>query len=198
MLIKRTFDIIASLCGLILLSWLILLAFIISSVDTRQNGFFVQTRVGKDGKLFKFVKIRTMLNIAGVTTTVTTGNDPRITRWGAFFRRTKIDELPQLVNVFLGHMSFVGPRPDVPGYYDMLPDKDRKVLLSVRPGITGPATIKYRAEEEMLAAVDDPETYNQTVIFPDKVRINREYIETTGSLMNALYMGDGVWSEGEV
>ena len=111
-----------------------------------------------------------------VSTVVTTSTDPRITPLGRFWRRTKIDELPQLFNVLIGNMSFVGPRPDVPGFADLLEGEDR-VILSVRPGITGPATLKYRNEESLLASVDDPEAYNREVIFPDKVRINREYIE---------------------
>lgn len=182
---KRIFDISCSFVGLIFLWWLILIAFIIATIDTKKNGFFTQLRVGKDGLLFKVIKIRTMRNVAGVNTTVTTGNDPRITPLGAFFRRTKIDELPQLINVLLGQMSFVGPRPDVPGYYDQLPEQERQVLLSVRPGITGPATLKYRGEEEMLATVDDPEMFNREVIFPDKVRINLEYVQNY-SFMNDL------------
>ena len=175
-LCKRIFDISFSFIGLIFLWWLILLVFIIATLDTKENGFFTQARVGLNGRLFKVIKIRTMRDIAGVNTTVTTGNDPRITLLGAFFRRTKIDELPQLINVLLGQMSFVGPRPDVPEFYDQLSEADRRIILSVRPGITGPATIKYRAEEEMLAAVDDPETYNREVIFPDKILMNKEYI----------------------
>lgn len=174
---KRCFDFCLASLGLVCLGWLIILSFILASFDTRQNGFFTQARIGKNGSLFKVIKIRTMRNIEGMNTTVTTKADPRITPLGAFFRSTKIDELPQLVNVFLGQMSFVGPRPDVPGYYDQLPDEDKLILLSVRPGITGPATIKYRAEEEMLATVDEPEVFNREVIFPDKVRINREYVE---------------------
>lgn len=118
MTMKRVFDIIASFIGLILFSWLIVIAFVLASIDTRRNGFFTQMRVGKNGNKFMIIKIRTMRDIKGFNTTVTTGNDPRITRLGSFFRRTKIDELPQLINVLLGHMSFVGPRPDVPEYYD--------------------------------------------------------------------------------
>lgn len=175
--VKRVFDLIVSFVGLLFVLWIIAIAFILASFDTHKNGFFTQDRVGQNGRLFKVIKIRTMRDIAGINTTVTTGNDPRITRLGAFLRRSKIDELPQLVNVLLGQMSFVGPRPDVPGFYDQLPEEDKEVLLSVRPGITGPATIKYRNEEELLATVDDPETYNKDVVFPDKVRINREYIE---------------------
>ena len=109
-------------------------------------------------------------------TTVTTDNDPRITPLGKLFRKTKIDELPQLLNVLVGDMSLVGPRPDVPGFADKLEGEDR-IILSVRPGITGPATLKYRNEEEILAAQEDPERYNLEVIYPDKIKINREYVE---------------------
>jgi lipopolysaccharide/colanic/teichoic acid biosynthesis glycosyltransferase len=124
---------------------------------------------------FKVIKLRTMRNIASINTTVTSLNDPRITPLGHFLRKTKIDELPQLINVFLGQMSFVGPRPDVPGFADRLMGEDR-IILSVRPGITGPATLKYREEEELLAGQDNPEKYNDEIIFPDKVRLNREYV----------------------
>lgn len=116
------------------------------------------------------------LKIGGRWTTVTTANDPRVTRWGRFWRMTKIDELPQLINVLKGDMSLVGPRPDVPGFADHLEGDDR-IVLSVRPGITGPATLKYRKEEEILAGVDNAEAYNREVIFPDKVRLNREYVQ---------------------
>jgi lipopolysaccharide/colanic/teichoic acid biosynthesis glycosyltransferase len=108
--------------------------------------------------------------------TVTTANDKRITKSGRFFRRYKIDELPQLINVLKGDMSFVGPRPDVPGYADKLEGEDR-IILTIKPGITGPATLKYKNEEEILAKVEDPVKYNNEVIWPDKVKINKEYIK---------------------
>jgi len=173
--LKRSFDIIASALGLIFTGWIIILAYIAASIDTNMEGFFTQDRIGKEGVPFKLIKIRTMRNIPSVNTTVTALNDPRITPLGRFLRKTKIDELPQLINVFLGQMSFVGPRPDVAGFADKLTGED-KIILSVRPGITGPATLKYRAEEELLADQDDPEKYNDQVIFPDKVRLNREYV----------------------
>jgi lipopolysaccharide/colanic/teichoic acid biosynthesis glycosyltransferase len=173
--LKRSFDILASLLGLILTGWIIVLAYIAASVDTGKRGFFTQERIGKNGIPFKVVKIRTMRHILSIHTTVTASNDLRITSLGRFFRKTKIDELPQLINVFLGQMSFVGPRPDVPGFADKLTGEDR-IILSVRPGITGPATLEYRKEEELLAGRDDPEKYNSEVIFPDKVRLNREYV----------------------
>ncbi len=176
-MLKRSFDFFFSCFGLILFGWLIVLVFILASIETRSNGFFLQDRVGKDGRVFKVIKIRTMRHNIKISSVVTTANDSRITSLGRIFRRLKIDELPQLINVFLGQMSFVGPRPDVPGFADRLVGEER-LLLSVRPGITGPATLKYRNEEQLLAAQDDPERYNEEVIWPDKVRINLDYIRT--------------------
>jgi len=174
--VKRGFDITASALGLILLSWIIALAYVVACIATRRNGFFTQHRVGRNGRLFKVIKVRTMRDIPQIDTTVTRKDDPRITRIGSLMRRCKIDELPQLINVLVGHMSFVGPRPDVPGFADRLEGEDR-VILSIRPGITGPVTLRYRDEESILAQQDDPEKYNSEVIYPDKVRLNREYIE---------------------
>jgi lipopolysaccharide/colanic/teichoic acid biosynthesis glycosyltransferase len=174
-LIKRCFDFGVSFVGLSLSFWLILLAWLAASIDTGSNGFFIQPRVGRKGRLFRVVKIKTMRPIKSIDTTITAENDPRITRLGALFRKTKIDELPQLWNVLLGQMSFVGPRPDVPGYADKLTGEQR-VVLSIRPGITGPATLKYKNEEALLAAQNDPKKFNDEVIFPDKVKINIEYV----------------------
>ncbi len=174
--IKRSFDFVVAAIGLILTGWIIIPAYIGASIDMRESGFFTQTRIGKNGRPFTVIKIRTMRYIPSIDTTVTTTHDPRITSLGRFFRKTKIDELPQLVNVFLGHMSFVGPRPDVPGFADKLSGDDR-IILFIRPGITGPATLKYKNEEEILARQADPERYNREVIFSDKVRLNREYVE---------------------
>lgn len=175
-LLKRAFDFSLALVGLLASWWLILITFLLASLDTRSNGFFIQERVGQHGRHFRVVKIKTMRPNTVITTTVTRSGDPRITPLGRFFRRTKLDELPQLWNVFCGDMSFVGPRPDVPGFADRLSGKDCAVL-SLRPGITGPATLAYRDEEEILAAQPDPERYNREVIYPDKVRLNLEYIE---------------------
>jgi len=174
--LKRLFDLILSLFGLLFFCWLIFIIWIIATIDTESNGFFVQERVGKGGKLFNLFKIKTMKPIDDVITTVTTKNDVRITKWGHFFRRTKLDELPSLWNVLVGEMSLVGPRPDVPGYADKLKGNDRRIL-ELRPGITGPATLKYADEEKLLATVDDPVKYNDEVIFPDKVKINLEYLD---------------------
>ncbi|MGX9367375.1 sugar transferase [Desulfoplanes sp. PS50] len=173
--LKRCFDFLGAGFGLMATWWIIVPAWFLATVDTRKNGFFMQDRVGRNGKTFKVIKVRTMRPVQGVETVVTTDQDPRITRLGRFWRKTKIDELPQLINVLKGDMSFVGPRPDVPGFADRLAGEER-LVLSIRPGITGPATLKYRDEEQILMKVEDPEAYNREVIFPDKVRINLEYI----------------------
>jgi len=173
-LIKRGFDFIFSFIGLLLTFPIILIAWIIASIETKSNGMFSQIRVGENGKLFKIYKIKTMKNKKG--TTITTANDDRITKSGRIFRKYKIDELPQLWNVLIGDMSFVGPRPDVPGYADKLEGDDR-IVLSIKPGITGPASLKYKNEEEILAQVENPKEYNDKVIWPDKVKINKEYIK---------------------
>lgn len=174
---KRGFDLFISSLGLFLAWWIIIVAWFAASFDTRSNGFFIQKRVGRNGKIFRVVKLKTMRPVAGIDTSVTLRGDLRITPLGAFFRRTKIDELPQLWNVLVGDMSVVGPRPDLPGFADTLQGEARAVL-SIRPGITGPATLKYRYEEELLALQTDPELYNREVIWPDKVRINLDYIRS--------------------
>jgi len=176
-ILKRAFDLAVSFTGICGLWWLIAFAWVAASVDTGMNGMFVQRRVGRFGREFRVFKIRTMRPSAAVTTTVTSDFDPRITRLGRIFRKIKVDELPQLFNVLLGQMSFVGPRPDVGEYSGALEGEDR-LVLSVRPGITGPATLKYRNEEALLAAQDDPEAYNREVVWPDKVRINLEYVRS--------------------
>jgi len=173
-IIKRIFDFLLALIGLFFTWPIILIAWIIASIETKSNGFFLQKRVGENGKLFTIIKIKTMYPNKG--SSITTANDKRVTKSGRFFRKYKIDELPQLVNVLIGDMSFVGPRPDVKGYADKLQGED-KIILSVKPGITGPATLKYKNEEEILAKVDNPIEYNDKVIWPDKVKINKEYIK---------------------
>ena len=173
--IKRCFDLVTSLIGLIILLPLIIIAWLVAAIETRSNGFFIQERVGKNGDLFHVYKIKTMKRVEGVDTTITQTNDVRITKSGEFFRKTKIDELPQLWSVLIGKMSFVGPRPDVSGYADKL-DGDDRVVLTIRPGITGPASMKYKDEEELLSKQADPKEYNDKVIWPDKVKVNKEYI----------------------
>lgn len=173
---KRTFDIVFSFLGLLFIWWIIVAAALLAKTSTRRSGVFKQERVGMHGVVFNVLKIRTMRVDSDIQTSVTTSSDLRITRIGAFLRKTKIDELPQLWNVLIGDMSFVGPRPDVQGFADKLKDKDQ-LFLSIRPGITGPASIKYRNEEGLLDTCNDPELFNRSVIFPDKVKINIDYIQ---------------------
>lgn len=171
---KWLFDRIMSLVGLIILSPVLLVVAILIRVKMPGGPvLFKQKRVGKEGKLFTMVKFRSM-SVAHSGSSVSVAGESRITPLGAKLRKYKLDELPELWNVFIGDMSFVGPRPDVPGYADKLVGEDR-VILKLRPGITGPASLKYRDEETLLATVEDPIRYNDEVIFPDKVRINKEY-----------------------
>lgn len=186
-LIKRIFDIVLAIFSLAITWWVMLLAWVVATFETRSNGLFVQERIGREGRRFNVYKIKTMRENEAINTTVTTSQDSRISRSGVFFRRFKIDELPQLFNVLFGSMSFVGPRPDVPGFADKLEGEDRKIL-SLRPGITGPASLKYRDEEEILSKVEDPESYNRDVIWPDKVRINMEYLQTWSLKKDILYI----------
>ncbi len=186
-IIKRIFDVVVSLVLLLLFWWVILVGFILATLSTGKNGFFTQKRVGQKGKLFSVLKLRTMRDVSGVDTTVTTETDRRITPVGRLLRKTKIDELPQIVNVLIGDMSLVGPRPDVPGYADKLEGDDR-IILSIKPGITGPATIKYKNEEQLLAQQDDPKRYNDEVIYPDKVKINKEYIQNYSFWQDIKYI----------
>ena len=171
---KWLFDRIMSLVGLIILSPVLLVVAILIRVKMPGGPvLFKQKRVGKEGKLFTMVKFRSM-SVTHGGSSVSVAGESRITPLGAKLRKYKLDELPELWNVFIGDMSFVGPRPDVPGYADKLVGEDR-VILKLRPGITGPASLKYRDEETLLATVEDPIRYNDEVIFPDKVRINKEY-----------------------
>lgn len=175
MLLKNMFDRLAALGGLLLL-WPVLLicAILIRCMMPGGPVIFKQKRVGRHGRLFTMYKFRSMtVNHSG--SSISVAGESRITPLGAKLRKYKLDELPELWNVLIGDMSFVGPRPDVPGYADALTGKDREIL-ELRPGITGPASLKYRDEEELLAKQDDPVRYNNEVIFPDKVRINRYYL----------------------
>ena len=186
-LFKRAFDIVASLAGLLLLAPVIFLCWLVATIDTRSNGFFIQERIGRHGRVFRVCKIKTMYPGDSKRSPIASRNIASISKSGRFFRKYKLDELPQLFNVLIGSMSFVGPRPDVPGYADRLQGGDR-IILSLRPGITGPASIKYKDEESILAAVDDPEAYNDRVIWPDKVRINREYFNNYSLLGDLRYI----------
>lgn len=169
--IKRIFDILLVLLLLPILLIPIVLLVIIASIDTKKYGVFSQKRVGQHGKLFKIYKIRTLkegIHRLGHL-------DKSATSFGKFLRKTKLDELPQLFNVLKGDMSFVGPRPDIQGFADELVGDDRIVLL-VKPGVTGEATLKYRDEEKVLERQKDPEHYNRTIIWVDKVKINKNYV----------------------
>ena len=173
-MIKRFFDLTFSLIGILILFPLMLLISLVIKLDSKGPIFFIQNRVGKDGKLFAMIKFRSMSVFQTSKSTVSVKGDIRITKVGAFIRKYKLDELPELWNVLLGQMSIVGPRPDVKGYADELKGEDRKIL-NLRPGITGPASLKYANEEELLSYQENPEVYNKEVIFPDKVRINLDY-----------------------
>lgn len=162
---KKIFDTFFAITGLLLLWEVILVFFIAATLSTGQNGMFVQVRIGQNGKKFKIYKLRSIKNVSG---------NKLVTPLGRFMRKYKIDELPQLFNILIGEMSFVGPRPDLPGYYDTLQGADRE-LLKLKPGLTGPASLKYANEEELLAQVNDPLAYNDQVLFPDKVKINLSY-----------------------
>lgn len=176
---KRAFDFAASAGGVILLCPLFLAIAVAIVVDSGWPVFFRQERIGRYGKPFKIVKFRSMRpTLDGTMPLVTAAGDSRITRVGGWLRSTKMDELPQLWNVLRGDLSIVGPRPEVEKYVDLWPANDRAVILSVRPGITDPASTKYRREEELLAGQQDPEAFYRAVALPDKVRLYREYVET--------------------
>ncbi len=156
---------------------IIALSCLIARLDTGESGLYRQTRVGLEGRRFSILKIRTMRAGAQEGGPVTIRDDPRVTRLGRVLRRLKIDELPQLWNVFKGDMTLVGPRPDVSGFADRLEGADR-IVLSVRPGLTGPASLAFRDEETLLAETRDPVRFNARVLFPAKVRLNRSYVES--------------------
>ena len=214
MLLKPVFDRIVSFIGLLLIWPLLLFIALLVRVKIGKPVFFVQERIGKGGKPFKIHKFRTM-EVGYDESPVSIAGEERITPLGAKLRHYKLDELPELWDVLIGNMSFVGPRPDVPGYADKLEGDDRDVL-KLRPGITGPATLKYRLEDEMIAEYiakkqqeDDPRDaqaiaveYNDTVIYPDKVRLNCYYYRNYSFWMDirmlfATVLGRGMEYAGE-
>ena len=184
MFLKCFFDKLASLFGLLFLSPVLLVVAILIKVKMPGPVLFCQKRVGQYGKLFTVYKFRSMTVKAEASvasrdsdaTSIASTEQNRITPLGEKLRRYKLDELPELWNVLKGDMSFVGPRPDVPGYADQLQGEERDIL-KLKPGITGPASLKYRNEEELLASVDNPAQYNDEVIFPDKVKLNLYYLK---------------------
>lgn len=174
--VKRGFDLILASFLVICLLWLILLLIVLATFDTKSFGVFCQKRIGYRGKSFFIFKIRTMTVDTAISTNVTTYQDPRITNIGRILRKYKLDELPQLFNVLIGNMSFVGPRPDVPGYADKLLGDDR-IILTVKPGVTSEASLCFREEEELLSQKDNPLEYNNKIIWPQKVAMNKEYVK---------------------
>ena len=174
---KRIFDIVASGCGLIVLSPLFLILAIWIKLDSKGPVFYRQVRVGRGNRDFRIFKFRSMREGSDQGSLVTIGGrDPRITRSGYFIRKFKLDELPQLINVFVGDMSLVGPRPEVRHYVDYWTPEQMHVL-DVRPGITDPASIKYRNENDLLDKAENPEEFYINVIMQEKIRLYLEYVE---------------------
>ncbi|MFN3754457.1 sugar transferase [Flavobacterium sp.] len=169
---KRLFDIVLALMVLLFSGVIILLFWLVAAIDTKSSGLFLQERIGQYGKKFTIFKLRTFHSQTG-----------KVSSLGQFLRKYKIDELPQLWNILIGEMSFVGPRPDLPGYYDQLEGENRKILL-LKPGLTCEASIKYFDEESVLSQKENPLAYNDTVIFPDKVAMNLAYY------YNRSFLGD--------
>jgi len=174
-LIKRLFDLFFSFIGILVFFIPILILILLATISTKKIGLYTQLRVGEKAVLFTMFKIRTMCGDDDGDY-ITLKENPRITSFGRFLRKYKLDELPQLFNVIIGDMSFVGPRPDVKGYADKLTGDNRNIL-TIKPGITGPATLKYMNEEEILAEQSDPLKYNDEVIWKEKIRINKNYVE---------------------
>ena len=172
---KKIIDLLFSFCILITFSPFILIAFIIVSFETKSFGFYAQKRVGLNGRIFTLYKLKTMYDTKE-SSTCTASNDKRISKFGKILRRFKIDEIPQMFNVLKGEMSLVGPRPDVPSFTNTLIG-DQIRILSVKPGITGPASLIFRHEELILSRVPDPESYSLNILWPQKVNINLIYIK---------------------
>ena len=185
---KRLIDILLAVIGLVFIWPILLVCAVAVKLSSPGPVLYLGKRTGRYSIPFKIFKFRSMREDAERTGGTTTGkNDTRITSVGKFLRKYKLDELPQLLNVLIGQMSIVGPRPDVPGYANQLKDNDR-IILTVRPGITGPAQIAYRHEEDMLSSQTNPMEFNNQVIWPDKVRINREYVENYSFLKDIFYI----------
>jgi len=182
--IKRLFDLVASVLVLIFLFIPLILLIIIAAFSTKSFGIFVQQRIGINGKLFSLYKIKTLKGKEHKDVFEIYKHE---TKFGSWLRRSKLDELPQLLNVINGSMSLVGPRPDIPGYADLLKNEDR-IILSVKPGITGPATIKYKNEDQLLSKQENPNNYNDTVIWPDKIEINKAYVISWSFLKDIRYL----------
>ncbi|MFA5620089.1 MAG: sugar transferase [Weeksellaceae bacterium] len=185
MILKTFFDYLLALLLLPVLLPVILILIIVETIDTGEFGLYIQKRIGKGGKPFSIYKVRTMKgeNESAITTPKT----HNITRIGSLIRRTKLDETPQIFNILLGQMSFVGPRPDVPGYADLLEGEDR-IILTVKPGITGPAQLAFRNEEDLLENQDNPLKFNDEVLWPEKVIINKNYVRDLNFKKDLYYL----------
>ncbi|MFL2923123.1 MAG: sugar transferase [Limisphaerales bacterium] len=193
---KRCIDLIFSFFGLLFIFPILVVGWLAAALSTHSNGIFIQQRIGRWGKKFNVVKLRTMIDRRDFKTNVTAVSDPRITKTGRLLRRAKIDELPQLLNVLCGQMSFVGPRPDVPGFADTL-QGDNRALLELRPGITGPASLYFRNEERLLSEVDNPEVFNKDIIWPKKVFLNVEYLQNYSFKGDIKYIFQTIFGGGE-
>ena len=189
---KRGFDVVAAALGLMILFPVFLAVAAAVRLSSPGPVLYCQPRVGRHGRLFPCRKFRSMRRDGPPLGTITADGDPRITRVGRLLRRWKLDELPQLWNVLAGDMSLVGPRPDVPGYADRLQGADR-CILELRPGITGPASLLFRDEECLLALARDPQAFNDAVVYPEKVRINRKYYEKGSFGRDLGYLAATVW-----
>ena len=179
---KRIFDVFFAILGILFSSIFVFLLYVLASLDTRQNGIFVQKRIGQYGKSFPIYKLRTF----GLS------KENPVSKFGTFLRNSKLDELPQFWNVLLGQMSFVGPRPDIAGYYDTLEGENRKIL-ELKPGITSRASIKYANEDVLLAEQKEPLNYNDTVIFPEKVKMNLDYYYTNSLNIDMKIIWDTIF-----
>ena len=177
-MIKRLFDFFGSLCGLIVLLPFLLLIALCIKFDSKGPVFFRQLRVGLNGNLFRIHKFRTMMVDSESSGSLTVGNDTRITKSGQFLRKSKLDELPQLLDVVLGKMSLVGPRPEVKEFIDEYPEKVRKEVLSVRPGITDLASIEMRDENEIIGKYDNPRQAYIEIILPIKQKYYVDYVQS--------------------
>lgn len=183
---KRLFDIICSLLGLLVLSPVFMVVAVLVKLDSKGPVFFRHARIGKDFRPFRVYKFRTMREGAEQCgSSVTVGHDERVTRLGRFLRRTKVDELPQLLNVLKGDMSFVGPRPEVKEYVDLYPSEYRQ-LLTVRPGITDPASLQYSEEEKVLAESPNWEEDYRNRVLPDKIRLSLQYVDNHSLVTDLL------------
>lgn len=190
---KRAFDFLSALLGLILLFPFFLLIGLLIKLDSAGPVFYLQERVGEKGKLFNLFKFRTMRIGADKSTAITVGNrDPRITAFGYYLRKFKVDELPQLINVVMGNMSLVGPRPELKKFVDLYSSEQRKVI-EVKPGITDYASIKFRNENELLAGKTDPVDYYVRKIMPIKLRLNLQYIKDQSLWVDFKIIGSTLW-----